>query len=89
MKQEGNVRKSLDWVDDRTGLVSVAEHAMFHKVPRSAKWWYVFGSASMTSLWRSGKLWVPKRPHITRSEGPNRSQSRSAKSAKIGAWAWS
>ena len=47
MKQEGNVRKSLDWVDDRTGLVSVAEHAMFHKVPRSAKWWYVFGSATL------------------------------------------
>ena len=47
MKSSGVIGKTLGWVDDRTGLVAVTEHAMFHKVPRSAKWWYVFGSATL------------------------------------------
>ena len=35
------------WVDDRLGVRGMIAPAMTHKVPRSAKWWYVFGSATL------------------------------------------
>ena len=41
------LNRSVEVVDDRTGLVSVAKDAMYHRVPRNAKWWYVFGSATL------------------------------------------
>ena len=30
MKSPGAIERTLGWVDDRTGLVAVTEHAMFH-----------------------------------------------------------
>lgn len=41
------LRRTLDWLEDRTGLVSVTKSVMDHPVPPGAKWWYVFGSATL------------------------------------------
>ena len=35
------------WIDDRTGLGALIGEPMTHPVPRSAKWWYVFGSCTL------------------------------------------
>jgi len=42
-----NVR---DWVDDRTGLPEAVGKMATHLVPPDAKWWYVFGSATMCAF---------------------------------------
>jgi ubiquinol-cytochrome c reductase cytochrome b subunit len=34
-------------IDDRTGLSSLVAPMLAHPVPRGARWWYVFGSATM------------------------------------------
>ena len=39
--------ESLRWIDERTGLFWMLRKSVFHRVPRDAKWWYVFGSATM------------------------------------------
>jgi ubiquinol-cytochrome c reductase cytochrome b subunit len=41
----------LDWIDQRTGLVSVVAETAGHRVPRNtASWWYVFGSATLVAF---------------------------------------
>jgi ubiquinol-cytochrome c reductase cytochrome b subunit len=39
-----------DWVDDRTGLPREIGKMARHLVPPDAKWWYVFGSATMCAF---------------------------------------
>jgi ubiquinol-cytochrome c reductase cytochrome b subunit len=39
-----------DWVDDRTGLPKMIGKTARHLVPPDAKWWYVFGSATLCAF---------------------------------------
>jgi ubiquinol-cytochrome c reductase cytochrome b subunit len=39
-----------DWVDDRTGLLEMIGKTAKHLVPPDAKWWYVFGSATLCAF---------------------------------------
>lgn len=38
------------WVDDRLGLSDLLGPSLKHLVPRDAKWWYVFGSATLVAF---------------------------------------
>ncbi len=37
----------IEWIELRTGAIAFSKPMLFHHVPRSAKWWYVFGSATL------------------------------------------
>jgi ubiquinol-cytochrome c reductase cytochrome b subunit len=39
-----------DWVDDRTGLPKMIGKTARHLVPPDAKWWYVFGTATLCAF---------------------------------------
>jgi ubiquinol-cytochrome c reductase cytochrome b subunit len=39
-----------NWVDDRTGLPTAIGKTARHLVPPDAKWWYVFGSATLCAF---------------------------------------
>src|SRR5213078_2241132 len=39
-----------NWIDDRTGLVAFAKPILDHPVPPGTDWWYVFGTATLTSF---------------------------------------
>ncbi|NBO46883.1 MAG: hypothetical protein EBU85_07765 [Actinobacteria bacterium] len=41
------LRAILGWTEERSGAVGFVAPIMTHRVPRDAKWWYVFGSATL------------------------------------------
>lgn len=43
-------QKITRWIEDRTGLLSAAEKVAKHPVPSGARWWYVFGSATLCAF---------------------------------------
>ncbi|MBX3354095.1 MAG: cytochrome b N-terminal domain-containing protein [Phycisphaeraceae bacterium] len=43
----GLLRRIRTWFEDRSGASALIGPVMTHRVPRSAKWWYVFGSATL------------------------------------------
>ena len=43
-------KQGLAWVDDRTGLPTLISQTAKHLVPPDARWWYVFGSATLCSF---------------------------------------
>src|SRR3954451_3395816 len=40
-------RKVWEWLDDRVGFTETFGPMVTHPVPRDARWWYVFGSATL------------------------------------------
>ena len=44
------VMATWNWVDDRLGISDLIGPAMKHLVPSDAKWWYVFGSATLVAF---------------------------------------
>lgn len=44
------ILKIWNWIDDRSGYSDYALPLLKHIVPRDARWWYVFGSATLTAF---------------------------------------
>ncbi|PQO33272.1 cytochrome B6 [Blastopirellula marina] len=42
--------KIWNWIDDRSGFSDVVMPMLEHIVPRDARWWYVFGSATLCAF---------------------------------------
>ncbi|HEV2207264.1 MAG TPA: cytochrome b N-terminal domain-containing protein [Verrucomicrobiae bacterium] len=44
------LKSSCAWLEDRLGLLALLKPSLDHLVPHDARWWYVFGSATMTAF---------------------------------------
>ncbi len=44
------IERFLDWLDDRSGLLTATRQALEHPVPPRTGWWYVFGSATFIAF---------------------------------------
>jgi ubiquinol-cytochrome c reductase cytochrome b subunit len=44
------LRKLLGWLDDRLGVRTALAPLLRHHVPADARWWYVFGSATLCAF---------------------------------------
>jgi ubiquinol-cytochrome c reductase cytochrome b subunit len=44
------LKRFVDWIDDRSGLVTATRRALEHPVPPRTGWWYVFGSATFIAF---------------------------------------
>ena len=44
------IAKIWNWFDDRSGFSEVVLPMLKHTVPRDARWWYVFGSATLCAF---------------------------------------
>ena len=42
--------RAYDWLDLRMDITGVLRATLFHPVPRDVNWWYVLGSATLTSF---------------------------------------
>lgn len=42
--------RTWQWIDDRLGIVELIGPAAKHLVPRDARWWYTFGSATLVAF---------------------------------------
>lgn len=42
--------RTYQWIDERLGLTGIIKATALHNVPRSVNWWYVFGSALITTF---------------------------------------
>jgi menaquinol-cytochrome c reductase cytochrome b subunit len=40
----------IDWLEERSGLVSGVRYFLFRKVPRDTDWWHTLGSATLTAF---------------------------------------
>lgn len=47
---EGLWKRAWGWVDDRLGITHLLGPVLRHPVPADARWWYVFGSATLSAL---------------------------------------
>ena len=41
------LRSIVGWTEERSGAIGFVTPILTHRVPRDAKWWYVFGSATL------------------------------------------
>ncbi len=46
----GVVRRTLHWMDDRTGIGAFMKPILDHPVPPGTGWWYIFGTATLTAF---------------------------------------
>jgi ubiquinol-cytochrome c reductase cytochrome b subunit len=44
------LKRTVETVEDRTGIGKMLAPMMAHPVPRGARWWYVFGSATLLAF---------------------------------------